>query len=170
MSIVKYLEVKYTPAVKQITYQVRVVVPNDFTDDQIMHGVDRLLNPEKGPNPLPLDTERVAYVNKQGRLSLDFIDSEESPALTLELEPRYFFDCTVKAESITRFTADVKADSLKQAREKLEEYLEDQESEANNTNSPIWEFMSVDSTDSTSDHVEPSDITRFGRKVSIGDE
>jgi len=164
MTVTKYLDVRYTPPVREQFFHVKVEVPDDFSDDQILNGVEKLIKLDEIPGS--------TFLSRNGKLRMYFLTSEDSetPTLTLALEPKYFFNCTIKVEAHTSFTVEVKADNLALAREKLDDYLMDRESEASNTNSPIWEDMTIDSTDYSEELLEPSDVTRYmGRKIQIGD-
>jgi hypothetical protein len=168
--MLNYLEVTYTPQVRQRCFIIRVEVPDDYDNDQILAEANKVLltAAQKEFTDLPY-TETITRGEK---VSLDFVDASNDPPISMliALEPKYYFDCVLEAKSSTRFTVEVKADNLEAASDLVEEYMREVEDEAEETSREIWERMTVDAIESKFTRRCPSDVdacTTFRAKLGV---
>lgn len=168
--MMKYLEVTYTPPVRQRCFNIRVEAPDDYDNDQILVETTKILlaAAQKEFADLPY-TETLTRSEK---VSLDFIVNDDDLPLSrlVTLEPKYYFDCVLEAKASTRFTVEVKADNLDTARDLVEEYMREVEDDAEETSREIWERMSVDAIESKCTRRCYSDVdacTTFRAKLGV---
>jgi hypothetical protein len=168
--MLKYLEVTYTPPVRQRCFNIRVEAPDDYDNNQILGETTKVLlaATQKEFANLPY-TETLVRSEK---VSLDFVvnDNDLPLSLSVTLEPKYYFDCVLEAKASTRFTVSVKADNLDAARDLVEEYMREVEDEAEETSREIWERMSVDAIESKFTRRCHSDVdacTTFRAKLGV---
>lgn len=168
--MMKCLEVTYTPQVRQRCFTVRVEVPDEYGNNQILAEVNKILlaAAQKEFTDLPY-TETITRGEK---VSLDFVDvSDDQPlSMLIALEPKYYFECVLEAKTSTRFMVEAKANNLDTARDLVEEYMREVEDEAEETSREIWERMTVDAIESKCTRRCYSDVdacTTFRAKLGV---